>query len=170
MRVPNFWWRKYSGRRGNSPGGRFKYKRHIDKSASTLGFSIVFRHTCRVRIGYLFNFVCVSGQVAWGGEEHMYVYTTASMYQCNYPNMQRSSKPSLCGALYPLHCTCREHSEYVQWNVAIERQEWTMSSTTQNVSVIICAYTEKRWDDLVAAIQSVRRQTVQALEIIVVID
>ena len=45
-----------------------------------------------------------------------------------------------------------------------------MSSTTQNVSVIICAYTEKRWDDLVAAIQSVRRQTVQALEIIVVID
>ncbi len=45
-----------------------------------------------------------------------------------------------------------------------------MSLTPQNVSVIICAYTEKRWDDLVAAIESVRRQTVQALEVIVVID
>lgn len=45
-----------------------------------------------------------------------------------------------------------------------------MSLIMHNVSVIICAYTEKRWDDLVAAIQSVRRQTVQPLEIIVVID
>jgi glycosyltransferase involved in cell wall biosynthesis len=39
-----------------------------------------------------------------------------------------------------------------------------------DVSVIICAYTEERWDDLVAAVESVRRQTIPAWEIMVVID
>ena len=39
-----------------------------------------------------------------------------------------------------------------------------------NVSVIICAYTEDRWNDLVAAVQSVRTQSSPAHEIIVVID
>lgn len=38
------------------------------------------------------------------------------------------------------------------------------------ISVIICAYTEKRWEDLVAAVESVRRQMLPAREIIVVID
>lgn len=37
-------------------------------------------------------------------------------------------------------------------------------------SVVICAYTERRWDDLVAAVASVREQTVPPDEIIVVID
>ncbi len=37
-------------------------------------------------------------------------------------------------------------------------------------SVIICAYTEQRWDDLVAAIASVQGQTLPAKEIIVVVD
>ncbi|MFD2416681.1 glycosyltransferase [Amycolatopsis pigmentata] len=37
-------------------------------------------------------------------------------------------------------------------------------------SVVICAYTERRWDDLVAAVASVREQTVPPGEIIVVID
>ena len=37
-------------------------------------------------------------------------------------------------------------------------------------SVVICAYTERRWDDLVAAVVSVREQTVAAGEIIVVVD
>lgn len=45
-----------------------------------------------------------------------------------------------------------------------------MTQTPQDISVIICAYTEKRWDDLVAAIESVQRQTLSAKEIIVVID
>ncbi|WP_425388216.1 glycosyltransferase family 2 protein [Deinococcus frigens] len=35
---------------------------------------------------------------------------------------------------------------------------------------MICAYSERRWDDLQAAVQSVQRQTVAAQEIIVVID
>ncbi len=39
-----------------------------------------------------------------------------------------------------------------------------------DVSVVLCAYTEQRWDDLLAAVESVREQTVAALEIIVVID
>ena len=42
---------------------------------------------------------------------------------------------------------------------------------TQNtISVIICAYTEKRWEDLVAAVESVQQQTVSPGEIIIVID
>ena len=39
-----------------------------------------------------------------------------------------------------------------------------------DVSVIICAYTEKRWDDLLAAVESIRQQTASLYEIIVVID
>src|SRR6266566_7448096 len=40
----------------------------------------------------------------------------------------------------------------------------------QNVSVIICAYTEERWNELVAAVESVQQQTLLPREIIVVID
>jgi glycosyltransferase involved in cell wall biosynthesis len=39
-----------------------------------------------------------------------------------------------------------------------------------SVSVVTCAYTEDRWDDLVAAVESVRAQTVRPLEAILVID
>jgi len=38
------------------------------------------------------------------------------------------------------------------------------------ISVIICAHTLERWDDLVCAVASVRRQVLPALEIILVID
>lgn len=38
------------------------------------------------------------------------------------------------------------------------------------ISVIICAYTENRWEDLIAAVKSVRGQTLPPFEIIVVID
>lgn len=41
---------------------------------------------------------------------------------------------------------------------------------TSDISVIICAYTEKRWSELIEAIESVQRQTVPPKEIIVVID
>ena len=37
-------------------------------------------------------------------------------------------------------------------------------------SIIVCAHTEQRWADLVAALDSLRRQTVEPGEIIVVID
>lgn len=37
-------------------------------------------------------------------------------------------------------------------------------------SVVICAYTEDRWDALIAAVDSVRAQTIPPTEIIVVID
>ena len=36
--------------------------------------------------------------------------------------------------------------------------------------MVICAYTEDRWDDIVAAVESLRRQTMQPSEIILVID
>lgn len=39
-----------------------------------------------------------------------------------------------------------------------------------DLSVVICAYTEARWDDLRAAVSSVRRQSVAPVEIIVAID
>lgn len=45
-----------------------------------------------------------------------------------------------------------------------------MTRNTANVSVVICAYTEDRWDDLCAAIESIQRQTRPPLEIIVVVD
>ncbi len=37
-------------------------------------------------------------------------------------------------------------------------------------SVVICAYTEERWDDVLAAVESVRAQRLAAQEIIVVVD
>ena len=39
-----------------------------------------------------------------------------------------------------------------------------------DITVIICAYTEQRWDDLIAAVASIKRQLVVPREIIVVID
>ena len=45
-----------------------------------------------------------------------------------------------------------------------------MTDTTLGISVIICTYSEERWDDLVAAVTSVQEQTLLPIEIIVVID
>lgn len=45
-----------------------------------------------------------------------------------------------------------------------------MTSPKQAISVVICAYTEKRLHDLIAAVVSVQQQTLPPLEIIVVID
>lgn len=45
-----------------------------------------------------------------------------------------------------------------------------MTPTAHDISVIICAYTENRWDDLIAAVGSVQQQTLPPREIIVVID
>ncbi|MCB9098834.1 MAG: glycosyltransferase [Anaerolineales bacterium] len=45
-----------------------------------------------------------------------------------------------------------------------------MKKATSNISVIICAYTEHRWVELLAAVESVQSQTVSPQEIIVVID
>lgn len=38
------------------------------------------------------------------------------------------------------------------------------------ISVVVCAYTERRWDEVLAAVRSVHHQTVPALETIVVVD
>ena len=38
------------------------------------------------------------------------------------------------------------------------------------IAVIICAYTEERWDDLVEAVRSVQAQSLRADEIVIVID
>ena len=45
-----------------------------------------------------------------------------------------------------------------------------MTRSRTDISVVICTYTEARWDDLVAAVASVQRQTVAPREIIVVVD
>jgi glycosyltransferase involved in cell wall biosynthesis len=42
--------------------------------------------------------------------------------------------------------------------------------TSPSVSVVLCTYTEDRWDELVSAVESVQRQTISPHEIIVVID
>ncbi len=44
------------------------------------------------------------------------------------------------------------------------------ASVKPSVSVVVCAYTEARWDDLVAAVASVGAQTVPAAELLIVID
>ena len=46
----------------------------------------------------------------------------------------------------------------------------TASAPRDDISVVLCAYTEARWNDLVAAVQSVRLQTLPPREIIIVID
>jgi GT2 family glycosyltransferase len=43
-------------------------------------------------------------------------------------------------------------------------------SSTENISVVICAHTEKRWHETCAAVESVRAQSVPCLEIIAVVD
>ena len=45
-----------------------------------------------------------------------------------------------------------------------------MSVSPNNVSVIICAYTEARWDDLIAAVASLRQQTIAPRDVIIVVD
>jgi GT2 family glycosyltransferase len=40
----------------------------------------------------------------------------------------------------------------------------------RSISVVICAYTEDRWDDVLAAVGSVKAQRVQPHEIIIVVD
>jgi glycosyltransferase involved in cell wall biosynthesis len=45
-----------------------------------------------------------------------------------------------------------------------------MLETAKSISVIICAYTEERWHDLVKAVDSLHEQIVPPLEIVVVID
>lgn len=45
-----------------------------------------------------------------------------------------------------------------------------MVTPTFRVSVIVCAYTERRWDDLLCAVDALKGQTIAPHEIIVVID
>src|ERR1700680_4305787 len=45
-----------------------------------------------------------------------------------------------------------------------------MIDSTQDISVVICAYTEERWYDLIAAVESIQRQSIPPREIILVID
>jgi len=49
-------------------------------------------------------------------------------------------------------------------------RERVVASPPTEVSVVLCAFTQERWDELLAAVMSVRAQTVKAHEIIVVID
>ncbi len=52
----------------------------------------------------------------------------------------------------------------------MESPELPELNVKPDVSVVICAYTEERWDDLVEVVESVQRQTEPAREIILVID
>lgn len=45
-----------------------------------------------------------------------------------------------------------------------------MTQSIHDISVIICAYTQERWDNLIEAVESVLRQTLLPQEVIVVID
>jgi GT2 family glycosyltransferase len=45
-----------------------------------------------------------------------------------------------------------------------------VSSPVVSATVVICVYTEKRWDDIVAAVRSVAAQDVRAAETLVIVD
>ncbi|MBM2809285.1 MAG: hypothetical protein HW416_44, partial [Chloroflexi bacterium] len=46
----------------------------------------------------------------------------------------------------------------------------TSGQDSPDISVVICAYTEQRWPNLVAAVESVRRQSLAPREIVLVVD
>jgi glucosyl-dolichyl phosphate glucuronosyltransferase len=50
------------------------------------------------------------------------------------------------------------------------RQEPIVHSGDEDVSVVICAHTEKRWDDTLAAVGSVGSQTLAPREVVLVVD
>lgn len=52
----------------------------------------------------------------------------------------------------------------------MERAEGRTASRPADISVVICTYTDRRWGELVAAVQSVRRQSIPAREIVIVVD
>src|SRR5690349_1535306 len=45
-----------------------------------------------------------------------------------------------------------------------------MSDAILDISVVICAYTEERWENLVAAVASLESQSIPPREIILVVD
>jgi hypothetical protein len=45
-----------------------------------------------------------------------------------------------------------------------------VTDKTPTASVVICAYSEQRWDGLVGAMESARAQTFPATEVVLVID
>ncbi len=53
---------------------------------------------------------------------------------------------------------------------AVSVPGWRASGVPGSVSVVICVYTERRWDDILAAVESVRGQSLPAHEVIVVVD
>ncbi|MCL4487215.1 MAG: glycosyltransferase [Chloroflexi bacterium] len=48
--------------------------------------------------------------------------------------------------------------------------EYSAGQEAADASVIICAYTEERWQDLIEAVDSIKNQVTRAREVIVVID
>ena len=46
----------------------------------------------------------------------------------------------------------------------------TVSTRTVSISAVVCAYTMRRWEDILGAVDSLTRQTVAPLEILLVID
>jgi cellulose synthase/poly-beta-1,6-N-acetylglucosamine synthase-like glycosyltransferase len=55
-------------------------------------------------------------------------------------------------------------------DAAFNRRHARESGNPPTVSVAICAYTLKRWQVLVGAVESIREQTVEPIEIVLVID
>lgn len=51
-----------------------------------------------------------------------------------------------------------------------QRSKEPFPADPANISVVICAYTEARWNETCAAVESVQRQSAPACEIIVVVD
>ncbi|WP_448611201.1 glycosyltransferase family 2 protein [Geodermatophilus sp. URMC 60] len=55
-------------------------------------------------------------------------------------------------------------------SLPVERPIGGLPAEPPSISVVICAYTEQRWDDVLAAVQSVREQEFAPAEILLVVD
>jgi GT2 family glycosyltransferase len=63
-----------------------------------------------------------------------------------------------------------EATGHTERELGADRLRVSVSSPDLTVSVVICAYTEKRWDTLVAAVRSVRDQLHRADQLLIVVD
>jgi GT2 family glycosyltransferase len=54
--------------------------------------------------------------------------------------------------------------------LSIEEVVRVMADVTGDISVVICAYSDERWHNLVAAVESIQRQSISPRETILVID
>ncbi|GIW06849.1 MAG: hypothetical protein KatS3mg060_1654 [Dehalococcoidia bacterium] len=86
-----------------------------------------------------------------------------------YPRIARRRSPAHC-RLLEIACVPAGAASDDAARAAVEGEGMPMSVHELRVSVLVCVYTEARWDDMLAAIDSARHQTTPPGEIIIIVD